>query len=101
MEGKRYYVYILTNGVHGALYTGVTKNLLQRIYEHKAGTHDGFTKKYGITKLVYFEVIDGIDVAIKREKQIKAWRRQWKINLINQHNPEWKDLYEDIIRAYS
>ncbi len=101
MEGRRYYVYILTNKVHGTLYTGVTNSLLNRISEHKNKIYQGFTRKYGVSRLVYYEVIDGIEAAIAREKQLKNWHRQWKINLINQKNPEWRDLYTEVIDAFT
>jgi putative endonuclease len=100
MEGKRYYVYILASGVHGTLYIGITNNLLRRIYEHKNKQNDGFTAKYNITKLVYFEVWDGVGRAITREKQLKFWKRSWKLKLINDFNPEWRDLYNDIVKSY-
>lgn len=77
------------------LYAGMTNNLARRVYEHKNKLLDGFTKKYNITKLVYFETISDINTAIKREKQLKNWHRQWKINLINSMNPEWCDLSLD------
>ncbi len=101
MEGKRYYVYILASGVHGTLYIGLTHSLLQRIHDHKVGTYSGFTKKYHVNRLVYYEVIDGALVATRRERQMKEWKRQWKLNLINKFNPQWRDLYSDIIKAYS
>ena len=91
---KDYYVYILTNDSK-TLYVGVTNNLERRIYEHKHKLRDGFTKKYNLTKLVYFEIFNNINDAIKREKQLKNWHRQWKINLIESKNKEWKDLYEE------
>ena len=91
---KDYYVYILTNDSK-TLYVGVTNNLERRIYEHKHKLRDGFTKKYNLTKLVYFEIFNDINDAIKREKQLKNWHRQWKINLIESKNKEWKDLYEE------
>jgi len=95
MLTKQYYVYLLTNFTNHVIYTGVTNNLLRRIYEHK-NTADGFTKKYKVHKLVYFEVFEDIEYAIKREKQIKAGSRQKKIDLINQMNPNWKDLWNQI-----
>jgi len=90
---KQYYVYILTNKNNTVLYTGVTNDLLRRVYEHKAKLVKGFTKKYNIDKLVYYEVFDDIYNAISREKQIKAGSRQKKIDLINGMNETWKDLY--------
>lgn len=94
--GREYCVYIMTNAHHTVLYTGVTNNLARRVYEHKNGLGGVFTKKYNVHKLVYYEVGDNIHFAIAREKQIKAGSRQKKINLINDLNPEWKDLYEEI-----
>ena len=90
-------VYILANKRNGTLYTGVTSDLIKRVYEHKNGLADGFTKKYGIHHLVYFEPHEDMHAAISREKQIKKWNRAWKLELIEKNNPEWKDLYEDII----
>ncbi len=89
---KQYFVYLLTNKPQGLLYTGVTSNLLQRVYQHKNKLADGFTKKYGIHYLVYYELHIDINEAIAREKRIKRWRRQWKIDLIEQSNPQWIDL---------
>jgi len=91
---KAYYVYIMTNKSR-RLYTGVTNNLERRVYEHKHKLLPGFTSKYNITKLVFFEAGDDISVAIAREKQIKGWLRAKKIALIESMNPEWKDLSED------
>lgn len=88
---KDYYVYIMTNESK-TLYIGVTNDILRRVYEHKNKLLDGFSKKYNISKLVYFEVFTSIEDAIKREKQLKNWHRQWKINLIESTNKEWKDL---------
>ena len=90
-------VYILTNKRDGVLYTGVTSNLMKRIFEHKQQTVEGFTKKYNCTQLVFYELHDFIDTAIEREKKIKSKTRKNKLALINQMNPEWKDLYNDII----
>ena len=90
------YIYILTNKNHTVLYTGVTGNLIKRIQEHKEHKFKGFTSKYNIEKLVYFEAFNSIIEAIAREKQIKAGSRLIKINLINKSNPLWKDLYYDI-----
>jgi len=87
----------MANKKNGVLYVGVTNNLLRRIYEHKNGLVEGFTKKYNVKMLVYFEVHNDIHQAITREKRLKGWNRQWKINLIEQDNPEWKDLYNDLL----
>ena len=85
-------VYILASRYNGALYVGVTSNLIGRILQHRAGTFDGHTKKYGIDRLVYFETADTMDSAIAREKQLKRYRRDWKRNLIERENPAWNDL---------
>jgi putative endonuclease len=90
------YVYILTNKVGGTLYVGVTSDLVARVYQHRSGFVDGFTKKYGLDRLVYFEVHGGIEAAILREKQIKKWNRTWKIRQIEEQNPHWLDLYPQI-----
>jgi putative endonuclease len=89
-------VYILASGFHGTLYVGVTSHLIKRIYEHKATLVDGFTKTYDVKNLVWFEVAESIEAAILREKQIKKWNRAWKVRLIQENNPKWLDLYEDI-----
>jgi putative endonuclease len=93
---KSYYVYIMASPSK-ALYIGVTNDLLRRVFEHKSGVHKGFTQKYKIHSLVYFDETDDISVAIEREKQMKKWRRAWKIELIQSMNPEWKDLYPEIL----
>ena len=84
--------YILANRFNGALYTGVTSNLLARIAQHRDGAFDGYTKRYGIVRLVYFEMFDDMATAIRREKQLKRYRREWKRNLIERENPAWNDL---------
>jgi putative endonuclease len=94
---KQAYIYILTNKKNGVLYIGVTSDLIKRIYEHKSGFVEGFTKKYNLYKLVYYEVHDDIVMAITREKQMKKWNRQWKIELIEKMNPEWRDLYDELL----
>jgi len=91
---KKYFVYILTNKNNSVLYTGITNSLMRRIWEHKSQLIVGFTKKYNVTKLIYYESFDNPTEAIKREKQIKAGSRKKKIELINKFNPEWKELYE-------
>jgi len=93
---KKGFVYIMTNKKNGTLYIGVTSNIIKRVYHHKNKLVDGFTKKYNLTKLVYYEVYETIDEAIKREKQLKNWKREWKINLIGSVNPQWLDLYDSI-----
>ncbi len=92
---KQYYLYIMTNKYNTVLYTGVTNDLQRRVYEHKSKLLEGFTKKYNITKLVYYEIFEDANAAISREKQIKAGSRQKKIDLVNSVNQEWKDLYEE------
>ncbi len=89
-------VYIVTNKRNGTLYTGVTSNLAQRIWQHKQGIADGFTKRYGTDRLVWYEIHNRMDEAIIREKQIKEWQRRWKLQLIEAMNPQWRDLYEDL-----
>ena len=93
-----YYVYLMANRKHGTLYLGVTNDLVRRGYEHKQKAVLGFTSKYGVDRLVWFETHDEPVAAITREKAIKKWRRDWKIRLIEQDNPDWSDLYEVISR---
>ena len=95
-EEKYYYVYILASKRNGTLYIGVTSNLADRVYKHKQGIYDGFTKKYKVNKLVYYEVYNDVRDAINREKQLKNWRRKWKIELIEQKNTTWRDLSDDL-----
>lgn len=94
---KQYFIYIVTNKQNGVLYTGITSNLIKRIYEHKEKIFDGFSKKYNCNKLVYFEIFDNVNIAIAREKQIKLYKRAKKIALIDKSNPDWKDLYSSVI----
>ena len=94
---KSYYVYILASKRNGTLYAGVTSDLIKRVFEHKEGLVEGFTSKHNIKMLVYYEEFNQIEEAIKREKNIKAWKREWKIKTIEGFNPQWKDLYNDII----
>lgn len=93
---KQYYVYIITNKIHTVLYTGVTNNLTRRVHEHKEKSLKGFTQKYNLNKLVYYEVFEDIEYALLREKQIKGGSRQDKVDLINSANGEWKDLSEEL-----
>ena len=95
MGNKSYYVYILSS-VKRVLYIGITSNLTKRIWEHKEGIVPGFTKRYNIKMLVYYEVYDDPENAIKREKQLKKWRREKKLKLISSKNSEWKDLYQEL-----
>ncbi|MDB5935840.1 MAG: hypothetical protein JWQ01_3184 [Massilia sp.] len=90
------YVYMLASARYGTLYIGVTSNLVQRIWQHREGFVDGFTKTHGVKRLVWYEMHDGIVAAITREKQLKRWERKWKINLVHQFNPLWRDLFDDI-----
>jgi len=94
---NQYYVYILASKRNGTLYIGVTSDLIKRIYEHKNNLIEGFTKKYNIHNLVYYEITEDVNSAIAREKQPKIWKRNWKIELIEKNNPGWKDLYFDLI----
>ena len=89
-------VYIITNHKHGTLYTGVTSNISKRMYEHREGLYDGFSKRYSLKMLVWYEIHPTMPLAISKEKQVKSWRRQWKIEEIEQMNPTWRDLCEDL-----
>lgn len=91
-----YYVYILAKAKRSTFYTGVTNDLIRRVYEHKHGLADGFTKTHGIKTLVYYEIFDDPTNAIHREKIIKKWKRAYKYDAIEKMNPEWKDLYESL-----
>jgi putative endonuclease len=93
---KNYYVYILASQRNGTLYVGVTSNLAERVLSHKNKLFKGFTEKYNIDKLVYYETYDDIGFAIQREKRLKEWHRKWKVNLIEKDNPYWNDLYETL-----
>ena len=91
-----YCVYIVANKKNGTLYIGVTNDLERRITEHKEQKRDGFSKKYGTNKLVWYDLTCDVNAAIKKEKQMKAWKREWKLNLIEETNPEWNDLFYDL-----
>jgi putative endonuclease len=93
---RSYWVYILASRVGGTLYVGVTNDLVRRVYEHKTDVVPGFTKKYGVHQLVHFEQFSDIENAIRREKRLKKWSREWKIDLIEKSNPHWVDLYPDV-----
>ena len=93
-----YWVYMLASGPGGTLYVGVTNDLVRRTYEHREGLAHGFTKRYSIKSLVYFEQHDEITNALQRERNIKHWSREWKIDLIVANNPDWRDLYDEIAR---
>ena len=94
---KLYFVHILANRKNGPIYIGVTSDLLKRVYEHKNKLVDGFTKKYNIHQLVFYEATESIESAVIREKQMKKWNREWKVNLIEKFNPEWNDLYDNLL----
>lgn len=96
---KNYYVYILSNRKGGALYIGVTSDLIKRVHEHRTHAADGHTAMYDITRLVWYEGTTDVMSALEREKQLKAWRRSWKIDLLQKENPEWTDLYDFICGA--
>ena len=96
VKEKQFFVYIVASKKNGTIYVGVTSDLIKRVWEHKNGLVDGFTKQYDIKMLVYYEKHEEALSAIKREKKIKKWRRQWKVNLIEKKNLHWKDLYQDI-----
>ncbi len=93
---KLFYVYILASGKNGTLYIGVTSNLPQRVWQHKEGLVDGFTKRYNVKSLVWYEQHEEAAPAITSEKQLKKWNRAWKIDLIEQENPDWRDLYLEL-----
>ena len=93
---KTYYVYILASKRNGTLYIGVTNNLGKRVWEHREGLVEGFTRKYGVKRLVHFEVFEDVHAAIHRETRLKKWKRQWTIDLIQKANVEWRDLYETL-----
>ncbi len=97
MPNQEYYVYILASKRNGTLYIGVTNNLIKRVWEHKNKAVPGFTEKYNVDRLVFYEVYQDINEAIKREKRLKKWNRKWKIDLIEKENPNWRDLYEDLL----
>ncbi|MEM6780805.1 MAG: GIY-YIG nuclease family protein [Pseudomonadota bacterium] len=95
---KTFYIYILASKKNGFLYTGLTSELPKRIWEHKNEVVEGHTKKYKIKRLVHYEVFEDFEAAVKREKQLKKWRRQWKIDLIEKANPDWNELYDEICK---
>ncbi len=97
---SQYYIYILASKKNGTLYIGVTNNLLRRVQEHKNKIAEGFTKKYNINILVYFETTESVTSAIQREKQLKKWNRAWKIQLIESSNPDWVDLFPGLCGSY-
>jgi putative endonuclease len=96
MGQRYYYVYILASRIGGTLYIGVTNDLVRRVFEHRSKVVDGFTKKYDVWRLVYYEQFEDVEAAIHREKRLKKWKREWKIDLIEKTNPSWIDLYPTI-----
>jgi putative endonuclease len=98
-DAKQYYVYILASKIGGTLYIGVTNNLIRRVHEHREKLAEGFTKRYGVSKLVYYEVHSDVEAAVIREKQTKKWNRAWKVRWIEESNPNWDDLYTQIAKA--
>ena len=98
---KNYYTYILASKRNGTLYIGVTNDLVRRIYEHKNHLIEGFTSKYDVSRLVYYEITSDVKSALSREKQLKSWNRQWKLELIEKSNPNWNDLYDDLVPGFS
>jgi len=94
---KTYYVYMLASQKNGTLYIGITNDLIKRVWQHKNNTHEGFTARYNVYRLVWFETATDVKSAILREKQMKKWKRQWKINLIEEQNPDWLDLYTTLL----
>ena len=92
------WVYIMASAPHGTLYVGVTSDLVRRAWEHRNDAQPGFTRRYGVKSLVYFEEHDDISAAIQREKRLKKWQRDWKIELIERSNPHWSDLYDSLIK---
>jgi putative endonuclease len=91
------FVYLMASGQNGTLYVGVTSDLIKRVFQHKNDVADGFTKKYSVHDLVWFESTPSIEEAVRKEKQIKDWKRAWKIALIEKENPQWRDLYPEIL----
>jgi len=94
---KQFYVYIMASRRNGTLYIGMSSNLVQRVWQHKNNLVEGFTEKYNVKNLVYYEVHDSAESAINREKQLKKWRRKWKLRLIEEQNHQWEDLYSKLI----
>ena len=97
---KSYYIYILASRRNGTLYIGVTSDLIKRVWQHKNKFVEGFTEKYGVDKLVYYEQIEDAENALRREKRLKKYNRKWKMDIIEKLNPDWKDLYEELISGF-
>lgn len=93
-----FYIYIMASQRNGTIYIGVTNNLIKRAYQHRNGLIEGFTKEYKVNRLVYFEEYSDIREALPREKQLKRWKRSWKLELIEKNNPTWRDLYDDLLK---
>lgn len=93
---NQYFVYIMASKRNGTIYIGMTNDLVRRVYQHKNHLIEGFTQDYDVTQLVYFETCGSVEGAITREKQLKEWKRSWKLELIEKSNPDWKDLYDEI-----
>jgi len=96
LSQKQFYVYLLANKRNGTLYLGMTNDLIRRVYEHKNGLNKGFAAKHGVNQLVWYEVHESAMAAIEREKQLKNWKRSWKLELIEKSNPDWIDLYDGL-----
>lgn len=94
---RTYFIYIMASKKNGTPYIGVTNDLIRRVWQHKNDVHNGFSKKYQVHRLVWYEAHRDVNEAIQREKQMKKWRRQWKINVIEEQNPDWYDLYDDLL----
>jgi len=97
LRPEQFYVYILASRRNGTLYVGVTNNIARRVWEHKQGLAGGFTKRYDVKTLVYYEATESLAAALEREKRIKWWKRKWKLELIESANPEWRDIYEQLL----
>ena len=93
---REYYLYIMASGRNGTLYIGITSDLIKRVWEHKTYVVKGFTSKYNVTQLVYYEIYEDVNEAIEREKNMKAWKRKWKLRVIEEVNPNWDDLCDEI-----
>lgn len=94
---RQFYIYIMANKRNGTIYIGVTNDLARRVYEHREGLVKGFTSRYGLKSIVYYEVFDSVSLAIQRETSLKRWPRRWKLALIEKSNPQWKDLVDEIV----
>ena len=95
---KQFYVYITASKKNGTIYIGKANDLINRVGQHRQHAVAGFTDRYDVTRLVHYEVLDSMEAALARERQLKAWKRQWKLELIEKNNPDWRDLWEDIVK---